>query len=62
MAFYRADRFVQDAIRVKVTPFLLDTFASEWEELRRAQNAHTTEVESLRAANKALTERVYDPQ
>ena len=49
-------------MRVKVTPFLLDTFASEWEELRRAQNAHTMELESLRTAKKALTERVYDPQ
>ncbi|KAF8332648.1 RabGAP/TBC [Cantharellus anzutake] len=55
---YRADLFIQDAMRVKVTPFLLDTFASEWEELRRAQNAHTMELESLRAANRSLTERV----
>jgi len=54
-ATYHVDRFVQDALRVKITPFLLDTFASEWEELRRAQSAHTMEMEALRAANRSLT-------
>lgn len=58
-AAYHADRFVQDALRVKITPFMLDTFASEWEELRRAQTAHTIEMEALRAANRSLTAQVY---
>jgi predicted lipoprotein len=58
-AAYHADRFVQDSLRVKITPFMLDTFAGEWEELRRAQSAHTTEMEALRAANRSLTAQVY---
>ncbi len=59
-AIYRADEFVQDAFTVKITPFMLDNFAKEWNELRRAQNAHATEVDNLRTTNRAMTEKVYE--
>jgi hypothetical protein len=55
---YDADRFVQDAFQVKVTPFMLDSFAHEWEDLRRAQTAHAVEMENLRNSNRALAAQV----
>ena len=58
-ATYQADRFVQDALRVRITPFMLDGFAGEWEDLLRVQNAHALEMDSLRIANRNLSAQVY---
>lgn len=58
-ALYQADRFVQDALRVRITPFQLDNFASEWEELRRQQTAHAMEMDILRQTNRTLQAQVY---
>lgn len=55
---YRANEFVQDAFSVRITPFLLDTFANEWQDLRRVQNAHAIEVDNLRTVNRNLTSQV----
>jgi len=57
-AAYQADRFVQDALAVRITPFQLDNFASEWEELRRQQTAHAVEMDSLRQQNRSLQAQV----
>ena len=57
-AAYQADRYVQDALAVRITPFQLDNFASEWEELRRQQTAHAVEMDSLRQQNRSLQSQV----
>ena len=55
---YRTNEFVRDAFEVKVTPFLLDTFAGEFDTQVRAANAHRREVEALRLVNRNLASRV----
>lgn len=55
---YRANDFVQDAFSVRITPFSLDTYANEWNDLRRVQNAHAIEVDNLRMNNRNLAARV----
>ncbi|KAG9009335.1 GTPase-activating protein [Tulasnella sp. JGI-2019a] len=52
---YRADEFVQDAFNVRITPFMLDNFAAEWQDIKRAANAHAVELDNLRTANRAMT-------
>lgn len=57
---YRADDFVVDAFRVKITPFMLDTYANEYNELRRVQTAHAMEMDNLRTANRGLANQVRE--
>ena len=52
---YRADEFVQDAVKLRITPFMLDSYAREYEELVRLRDAHSLEVETLRNGNRNLT-------
>ena len=56
---YRVDEFVQDAINLKITPFMLDQYANEYEELVRKRDAHAIEVDSLRTTNRTLSNQVY---
>ena len=56
---YRVDEFVQDAISLKITPFMLDNYAHEYEELVRARDAHKIEMENLRNNNARLQAHVY---
>lgn len=37
---------------------MLDSYAHEWEELCRVANAHATEMDTLRSANRVLTAQV----
>ncbi|KZO98865.1 RabGAP/TBC, partial [Calocera viscosa TUFC12733] len=55
---YRADAFVQDAFQVKVSPFMLDTYAAEYEDLVRQQNKHLVEMDTLRNVNRHLSSQV----
>ena len=55
---YRTNEFVRDAFDVKITPFILDTFAGEFDVQVRAANAHRREVEALRLVNRNLASRV----
>ncbi|KAG8905518.1 GTPase-activating protein [Tulasnella sp. 403] len=57
---YRADDFVQDAFGVRITPFMLDTYSNEWNELKRVQNAHAIELDNLRTTNRNLTAQVRE--
>lgn len=41
------------------TPFMLDTFAMEWQEQCRVTNATAVELDALRTANRTLTKEVY---
>ena len=55
---YRVDEFVQDALSLRITPFMLDNYAREYEELVRARDAHRIEVDGLKAANHRLSAQV----
>ncbi|SJX63743.1 related to GYP5-GTPase-activating protein (GAP) [Sporisorium reilianum f. sp. reilianum] len=55
---YRTNEFVRDAFAVKITPFLLDSFAAEFDVQVRAANAHRREVDALRLVNRNLAARV----
>ena len=57
-ARYRVDEFVQDALSLRITPFMLDNYAREYEELVRARDAHRIEVDGLKAANHRLSAQV----
>lgn len=55
---YRVDDFVQDALSLKITPFMLDSYAHEYEELVRTREAHMIEMDNLRNANRSLSAKV----
>ncbi|RPD53977.1 RabGAP/TBC [Lentinus tigrinus ALCF2SS1-6] len=55
---YRVDEFVQDAFSLRITPFMLDNYAHEYEELVRARDAHRIEMETLKAQNQRLSAQV----
>ncbi|KAI0708201.1 rab-GTPase-TBC domain-containing protein [Cerioporus squamosus] len=57
-AGYRVDEFIQDAISLRITPFMLDNYAHEYEELIRARDAHKTEMENLKTQNQRLSAQV----
>ncbi|GHJ89164.1 hypothetical protein NliqN6_5566 [Naganishia liquefaciens] len=50
--------FVYDAYAVQITPFMLDSFANEWEGQLKVQNAHALELDTLRNANRNLSNQV----
>ena len=53
------DAFVRDAVHIKITPFMLDAYAHEYEDQLRAKEAHAIEMDSLRASNRQLSAQVY---
>jgi hypothetical protein len=66
---WRANDFVRDAYKVRMwvgssdsanfrTPFMLDSYESEYEEQCRAQNKHAHELDQLRNANRNLSAQV----
>ncbi|KAB5586164.1 GTPase-activating protein GYP5 [Coniochaeta sp. 2T2.1] len=55
---YRADQLIRDACEVKITPELLKSYTSEWEEKTRAERERELELETLRNANASYAVRV----
>ncbi|KAJ3966160.1 rab-GTPase-TBC domain-containing protein [Lentinula raphanica] len=55
---YRVDEFVNDAVSLRITPFMLDSYSHEYEEMVREKNKHTAEVDELRSSNRALSAQV----
>ncbi|CAK7204585.1 hypothetical protein SEUCBS139899_007343 [Sporothrix eucalyptigena] len=55
---YRADQFVRDACEVKLTPELIKSYTTEWEEKTRAEKEREAELENLRTTNASLTIKV----
>jgi len=41
------------------TPFMLDSYESEWEDQCRNENKHALELDQLRGANRNLSNQVY---
>ncbi|KAL2886994.1 GTPase-activating protein GYP5 [Ceratocystis lukuohia] len=55
---YRADQLVRDACDIKMTPELLKTYTTEWEEQTKAKKERENELENLRTSNASLTIRL----
>ncbi|KAH6913979.1 rab-GTPase-TBC domain-containing protein [Coprinopsis sp. MPI-PUGE-AT-0042] len=55
---YRVDEFVQEAVSVNVTPFMLDSFRHEYEDLMRETHKTKTLIEELTNSNRQLTQQV----
>jgi ecotropic viral integration site 5 protein len=55
---YRVDEFVQDAVSLRITPFMLDTYAHEYDDLVRMRDAHALELDNLRNNNRSLMAQV----
>jgi len=55
---YRAEQLVLDACEVKITPELLKSYATEWEEKTRAEKERETELENLKSSNANYAVRV----
>ncbi|KAI1431787.1 RabGAP/TBC [Xylaria sp. CBS 124048] len=55
---YRADQLIRDACEIKLTPELLKTYATEWEEQTRAEKEREQELEQLRITNVNLAIKV----
>ncbi|KIY50347.1 RabGAP/TBC [Fistulina hepatica ATCC 64428] len=55
---YDIDLFVQNALLLRITPFMLDSYSHEYEELMRETNKHAMETDSLRNSNRMLTTQV----
>jgi hypothetical protein len=57
-ATYRVDDFVNDAMSVRITPFMLDSYTHEYTEMIRVREAHAAEMDSLRNHNRLLSAQV----
>lgn len=51
-------RLDTDTVANRRTPFMLDSYESEYEEQCRAQNKHALELDQLRNANRNLSSQV----
>ncbi|KAJ7579221.1 rab-GTPase-TBC domain-containing protein [Mycena floridula] len=57
-AKYKVDEFVADAVSLRITPFMLDSYAHEYDDILRQTNQHAIQMDELRTANRALTAQV----
>ncbi|KAH9083525.1 rab-GTPase-TBC domain-containing protein [Lactarius deliciosus] len=57
-ATYRVDDFVNDAMSLRITPFMLDSYTHEYSEMIRARDAHAAEMDALRNHNRQLSAQV----
>lgn len=55
---YRADQMVNDACAVKITPEILATYKSEWEEKTKVEKDREVTLEALRSTNQTLQQKV----
>lgn len=55
---YRVDALVQDAVSVQITPFMLDCYRHEYEDLMRETNKHNQMVDDLKSTNRQLAQQV----
>jgi hypothetical protein len=55
---YRVDDFVHDAMSLRITPFMLDSYGHEYLEIIRAREAHAAEMDALRSHNRQLSAQV----
>jgi len=55
---YRIDDFVNDAMSMRITPFMLDAYNHEYQEMIRAREAYAAEMDALRNHNRQLSVQV----
>jgi len=55
---YKVDEFVQEAAALRITPFMLDCYRHEYEDLIRENNKHTVLIDELRNRNRMLSAQV----
>ncbi|PBK91677.1 RabGAP/TBC [Armillaria gallica] len=55
---YNADEFVNEAVSFRITPFQLDTYGHEYDDIMREANKHKVEMDELRTANRSLSAKV----
>ncbi|KIM40114.1 hypothetical protein M413DRAFT_446268 [Hebeloma cylindrosporum] len=55
---YLVDEFVNDAASLRITPFMLDCYRHEYEDLVRETNKHAAQIDELRNSNRALSNQV----
>ncbi|KAK7550445.1 rab-GTPase-TBC domain-containing protein [Phyllosticta citricarpa] len=55
---YRADRLVQDACSVKITPEMLQVYQNEWREKQHAEMMRENELLDLKSSVSSLTSKV----
>jgi hypothetical protein len=55
---YQVDEFIQDAAALRITPFMLDAYAHEYEDLVRARDAHAIQIDALMNSNRNLCNQV----
>ncbi|KAK0461083.1 rab-GTPase-TBC domain-containing protein [Desarmillaria tabescens] len=55
---YNADEFVNEAVSLRITPFQLDTYGHEYDDIMREANKHKVEMDELRTTNRNLSAKV----
>lgn len=55
---YRVDELVSDAMSLRITPFMLDSYNHEYLEMIRAREAHAAEMDALRNHNRQLSAQI----
>ncbi|EKM54442.1 uncharacterized protein PHACADRAFT_96833 [Phanerochaete carnosa HHB-10118-sp] len=55
---YDINQYVQDAVSMSITPFMLDQYANEYDELVRTRDAQLIEMDALRNSNRNLSAQV----
>ncbi|KAF8893306.1 rab-GTPase-TBC domain-containing protein [Infundibulicybe gibba] len=55
---YDVDGFVQDAVSLRITPFMLDSYRHEYEDMVREANKHALQLDELRNSNRVLSAQV----
>ncbi|PPQ63985.1 hypothetical protein CVT24_009414 [Panaeolus cyanescens] len=55
---YKVDDFVDDAASLRITPFMLDCYRHEYEDLMRETNKHKLQMDELRNNNRSLTNQI----
>lgn len=55
---HNVDEFVNDAVSLRITPFMLDCYRHEYEDLVRETNKHALEIDELRRSNRSLSTQV----
>ncbi|KXN90582.1 GTPase-activating protein GYP5 [Leucoagaricus sp. SymC.cos] len=56
-AKYNVDGLVADAVSLKITPFMLDSYRHDYEDMLRVANKHAIEMDELRNNNRALSQQ-----
>ncbi|KAM6502265.1 Rab-GTPase-TBC domain containing protein [Amanita muscaria] len=55
---YDVDQFVRESVSLQITPFMLDCYQHEYEDMVRTNNKHAIELDGLRNSNRALSAQV----